>query len=32
MTSQASPTFRTITVGDVMHPGVISCPPENPVS
>jgi CBS domain-containing protein len=30
MTSQASPTFRTITVSDVMHTGVISCPPETP--
>jgi CBS domain-containing protein len=30
MTPQASHTFRTITVSDVMHAGVISCPPETP--
>ena len=30
MTPPASPTWRTITVGDVMHSGVISCSPDTP--
>lgn len=30
MTPPTSPTSRTISVNDVMHSGVINCPPETP--
>ena len=30
MTPPSSPASRTIAVSDVMHPGVISCPPKTP--